>query len=161
MISIAFNWPITGLETDLIFIPNQEKLAWVTDISQCMDNVHFDNLYNNTLPHISSSSVPQFVKSDPSLFKVHCRVGHGFFKNKESRGQLWSQNVENMFYQNPIFRMTWISDSAAASIIVKCRRFVTPLLRDCFRDWRIWDSCRLTSSTRSCWLTESSLMEFK
>jgi len=47
----------------------QEKLAWVTDISQCMDNVHFDNLYNNTLPHISSSSVPQFVKSDPSLFK--------------------------------------------------------------------------------------------
>ena len=47
----------------------QEKFAWIADISQCMDNVHFDNLYNNTLPHISSSSVPQFVKSDPSLFK--------------------------------------------------------------------------------------------
>ena len=47
----------------------QEKLSWITDITQCMDNVHFDNLYNNTMPHISSSSVPQFVKSDASLFK--------------------------------------------------------------------------------------------
>ena len=34
-----------------------------------MDNVHFDNLYNNTMPHISAASVPQFVKSDASLFK--------------------------------------------------------------------------------------------
>ena len=47
----------------------QEKLAWVADISQCMDNVHFDNLYYNTHPHVSSTSVPQFVRSDPSLFK--------------------------------------------------------------------------------------------
>ena len=35
-----------------------------------MDNVHFDNLYNNTNPSVSSASVPQFVKSDPSLFKA-------------------------------------------------------------------------------------------
>ena len=34
-----------------------------------MDNVHFDNLYNNTLPNIATNSVPQFAKSDPSLFK--------------------------------------------------------------------------------------------
>ena len=47
----------------------QEKLSWITDITQCMDNVHFDNLYNNTMPHMSSTSVPQFVKSDASLFK--------------------------------------------------------------------------------------------
>ena len=48
----------------------QEKLSWITDITQCMDNVHFDNLYNNTNPSVSSASVPQFVKSDPSLFKA-------------------------------------------------------------------------------------------
>ena len=37
----------------------QDKLAWVTDINQCMDNVHF--VHYNTMPTI--------VKSDPSLFK--------------------------------------------------------------------------------------------
>ena len=36
---------------------------------QCMDNVHFDNLYNNTSNSSSATVVPQFVKSDPSLFK--------------------------------------------------------------------------------------------
>ena len=34
-----------------------------------MDNVHFDNLYNNTSNSSSATVVPQFVKSDPSLFK--------------------------------------------------------------------------------------------
>ena len=34
-----------------------------------MDNVHFDNLYNNTMPNAAATAVPQFVKSDPSLFK--------------------------------------------------------------------------------------------
>ena len=34
-----------------------------------MDNVHFDHLYNNTIPNASATVVPQFVKSDPSLFK--------------------------------------------------------------------------------------------
>ena len=37
----------------------QDKLAWVTDINQCMDNVHF--VHCNTLPTVG--------KSDPSLFK--------------------------------------------------------------------------------------------
>ena len=62
----------------------QEKLAWVADISQCMDNVHFDNLYYNTLPHVSSSSVPQCVRSDPSLFKddVDIRLSFKTFKDQ-------------------------------------------------------------------------------
>ncbi|XP_023341208.1 ras-specific guanine nucleotide-releasing factor 2 [Eurytemora carolleeae] len=53
----------------LVAPTKQEKAAWVTDITQCMDNVHFDCLFNNTTPNASSSSVPQFVKSDPTLFK--------------------------------------------------------------------------------------------
>ena len=47
----------------------QEKLSWITDITQCMDNVHFDNLYNTTTLSAGAAVVPQFVKSDPSLFK--------------------------------------------------------------------------------------------
>ena len=68
----------------LVAPTKQEKAAWITDISQviagarqevvrcsvqCMDNVHFDNLYNNTSNSSSATVVPQFVKSDPSLFK--------------------------------------------------------------------------------------------
>ena len=37
----------------------QDKLAWVTDITQCMDNVHF----------VHYNPMPTIVKSDPSLFK--------------------------------------------------------------------------------------------
>ena len=49
----------------------QDKLAWVTDINQCMDNVHF--VHYNTGPTI--------VKSDPSLFKddVDIRLNKHWF----------------------------------------------------------------------------------
>ena len=36
---------------------------------QCMDNVHFNGLFYNTMPNASSSTLPQCVKSDPNLFK--------------------------------------------------------------------------------------------
>ena len=58
----------------LVAPTKQEKAAWITDISQCMDNVHFDNLYNNTNPHAAATAVPQFVKSDPSLFQVSKKI---------------------------------------------------------------------------------------
>ena len=44
----------------------QDKLDWVTDINQCIENVHHAN---NTMPHIFSSSVQQFAESDPSVFE--------------------------------------------------------------------------------------------
>ena len=73
--SLDFKIQIDGVKSGqertlhLVAPTKQEKAAWITDISQCMDNVHFDNLYNITLPNVSTSTVPQFVKSDPSLFK--------------------------------------------------------------------------------------------
>ena len=59
----------TELTVHLVAPTKQEKAAWITDITQCMDNVHFDNLYNNTSLRAGAAVVPQFVKSDPSLFK--------------------------------------------------------------------------------------------
>ena len=60
----------TELTVHLVAPTKQEKAAWITDISQCMDNVHFDTLYSS-FPNSGGQAavVPQFSKSDPSLFK--------------------------------------------------------------------------------------------
>ena len=62
----------SGQETSLHLVAptKQEKAAWITDISQCMDNVHLmgDGL-GMVMPSLSTHLGPQFAKSDPSLFK--------------------------------------------------------------------------------------------
>ncbi|XP_032666543.1 ras-specific guanine nucleotide-releasing factor 2-like isoform X3 [Odontomachus brunneus] len=45
----------------------QEKAAWVSDISQCMDNVHFNDLLHGS--DTSSVTMPQSIRNDPKLFK--------------------------------------------------------------------------------------------
>ncbi|XP_018899919.1 ras-specific guanine nucleotide-releasing factor 1 isoform X2 [Bemisia tabaci] len=47
----------------------QEKQAWISDISQCIDNVHFNDLLYNSLSDTSSVTMPQSMKNDPKLFK--------------------------------------------------------------------------------------------
>ncbi|XP_076247856.1 ras-specific guanine nucleotide-releasing factor 1 isoform X2 [Calliopsis andreniformis] len=47
----------------------QEKAAWISDISQCMDNVHFNDLLHGSLSDTSSVTMPQSIKNDPKLFK--------------------------------------------------------------------------------------------
>ncbi|XP_034943189.1 ras-specific guanine nucleotide-releasing factor 2-like [Chelonus insularis] len=47
----------------------QEKAAWISDISQCMDNVHFNDLLHGTLSDTSSVTMPQSIPNDPKLFK--------------------------------------------------------------------------------------------
>ncbi|XP_049766096.1 ras-specific guanine nucleotide-releasing factor 2-like [Schistocerca cancellata] len=50
--------------------PNmQEKAAWISDISQCMDNVHFNDLLHSSMSDTSSVTMPQSIKNDPKLFK--------------------------------------------------------------------------------------------
>ncbi|XP_014212900.1 ras-specific guanine nucleotide-releasing factor 2-like isoform X2 [Copidosoma floridanum] len=46
----------------------QEKAAWISDISQCMDNVHFNELLHGSLSDTSSVTMPQSIKNDPKLF---------------------------------------------------------------------------------------------
>lgn len=48
---------------------SQEKAAWVSDISQCMDNVHFNDLLHGSLSDTSSVTMPQSIRNDPKLFK--------------------------------------------------------------------------------------------
>ncbi|KAL0271645.1 UNVERIFIED_CONTAM: hypothetical protein PYX00_008672 [Menopon gallinae] len=47
----------------------QEKAAWISDISQCMDNVHFNDFIHGSISDTSSISMPQSIKNDPKLFK--------------------------------------------------------------------------------------------
>ncbi|XP_043277433.1 ras-specific guanine nucleotide-releasing factor 2-like isoform X2 [Venturia canescens] len=47
----------------------QEKAAWISDISQCLDNVHFNDFLHGSLSDTSSVTMPQSVRNDPKLFK--------------------------------------------------------------------------------------------
>ncbi|EGI64383.1 Ras-specific guanine nucleotide-releasing factor 1 [Acromyrmex echinatior] len=58
-----------SLETFLTYPMHQEKAAWVSDISQCMDNVHFNDLLHGSLSDTSSVTMPHSIRNDPKLFK--------------------------------------------------------------------------------------------
>ncbi|XP_043476334.1 ras-specific guanine nucleotide-releasing factor 2-like isoform X2 [Leptopilina heterotoma] len=47
----------------------QEKAAWISDISQCMDNVRFNEFLHSSLSETSSVSMPRSIRNDPKLFK--------------------------------------------------------------------------------------------
>ncbi|XP_012281932.1 ras-specific guanine nucleotide-releasing factor 2 [Orussus abietinus] len=53
----------------LIASTMQEKAAWISDISQCMDNVRFNDLLHGSLSDTSSVTMPQSIRNDPKLFK--------------------------------------------------------------------------------------------
>ncbi|GLH15399.1 Ras-specific guanine nucleotide-releasing factor 2 [Gryllus bimaculatus] len=63
----------TGAQSQVVVhlvAPNlQEKAAWISDISQCMDNVHFNDLLHSSMSDTSSVTMPQSIKNDPKLFK--------------------------------------------------------------------------------------------
>lgn len=47
----------------------QEKSAWISDISQCLDNVQFNDMIRSSISDNSSVTLPQSLKNDPKLFK--------------------------------------------------------------------------------------------
>ncbi|CAG02359.1 unnamed protein product, partial [Tetraodon nigroviridis] len=46
----------------------QEKSAWTSDISQCIDNIRCNGLMMNAFEENSKVTVPQMIKSDTSLY---------------------------------------------------------------------------------------------
>ncbi|XP_078539068.1 ras-specific guanine nucleotide-releasing factor 1 isoform X1 [Lissotriton helveticus] len=46
----------------------QEKAAWTSDISQCIDNIRCNGLMMNAFEENSKVTVPQMIKSDASLY---------------------------------------------------------------------------------------------
>ncbi|XP_042881642.1 ras-specific guanine nucleotide-releasing factor 2-like isoform X2 [Penaeus japonicus] len=59
----------TPITLHLVAPTMQEKQAWISDISQCLDNVHFNNLFRSSMSDTSSVTMPHFIKNDPKLFK--------------------------------------------------------------------------------------------
>ncbi|XP_070543537.1 ras-specific guanine nucleotide-releasing factor 2-like isoform X2 [Ptychodera flava] len=58
------------LHVILIAPTQQEKNAWMSDISQCIDNLHYNGLLNGSLGGTHSSlHMPLSIRSDPRLFK--------------------------------------------------------------------------------------------
>ncbi|ELT93796.1 hypothetical protein CAPTEDRAFT_169570 [Capitella teleta] len=47
----------------------QEKAAWCSDISQCIENLHYTDLLHSSMSDTSSVTMPQSVRSDPKLFR--------------------------------------------------------------------------------------------
>uniref|UniRef100_A0A7N6AN44 Ras protein specific guanine nucleotide releasing factor 1 n=1 Tax=Anabas testudineus TaxID=64144 RepID=A0A7N6AN44_ANATE len=52
----------------LVASSRQEKSAWTSDISQCIDNIRCNGLMMNAFEENSKVTVPQMIKSDTSLY---------------------------------------------------------------------------------------------
>ncbi|XP_076984670.1 ras-specific guanine nucleotide-releasing factor 1 isoform X6 [Tamandua tetradactyla] len=52
----------------LVASSRQEKAAWTSDISQCVDNIRCNGLMMNAFEESSKVTVPQMIKSDASLY---------------------------------------------------------------------------------------------
>ncbi|KAJ8417517.1 hypothetical protein AAFF_G00223600 [Aldrovandia affinis] len=52
----------------LVASSQQEKIAWTSDISQCIDNIRCNGLMMNAFEENSKVTVPQMIKSDTSLY---------------------------------------------------------------------------------------------
>uniref|UniRef100_A0A8C5SYG5 Ras protein specific guanine nucleotide releasing factor 1 n=1 Tax=Laticauda laticaudata TaxID=8630 RepID=A0A8C5SYG5_LATLA len=52
----------------LVASSRQEKAAWTSDISQCVDNIRCNGLMMNAFEENSKVTVPQMIKSDTSLY---------------------------------------------------------------------------------------------
>uniref|UniRef100_A0AAR2L0L4 Ras protein-specific guanine nucleotide-releasing factor 1 n=1 Tax=Pygocentrus nattereri TaxID=42514 RepID=A0AAR2L0L4_PYGNA len=52
----------------LVASSRQEKSAWTSDISQCIDNIRCNGLMMNAFEENSKVTVPQMIKSDASLY---------------------------------------------------------------------------------------------
>ena len=57
-----------GKVVHLVAPSMQDKTAWISDISQCIDNVHFNDFVHSSISDASSVTYPHSVRNDPRLF---------------------------------------------------------------------------------------------
>ncbi|XP_052122507.1 ras-specific guanine nucleotide-releasing factor 2-like [Frankliniella occidentalis] len=87
----------------------QEKAAWISDITQCMDNVHFNDLLHMSISDTSSVTMPQSIKNDPKLFKDDVDI-------RFSRTQVNSCKVPQIRYATPERLLERLTDLRFLSI---------------------------------------------
>ncbi|CAH8637131.1 unnamed protein product [Schistosoma haematobium] len=63
--------PKNGQPTSIWLVAStlQEKAAWCSDISQCIEQLHYGDILNSAQSDVSSVAMPQSIRSDPKLFK--------------------------------------------------------------------------------------------
>lgn len=62
-------WKFLQVVIHLLAPTVQEKAAWISDISQCLDNVQYNDMIRPNILDNSSVSIPLSIKNDPKLFK--------------------------------------------------------------------------------------------
>ncbi|XP_076681814.1 ras-specific guanine nucleotide-releasing factor 2 isoform X2 [Andrena cerasifolii] len=88
----------TGSQVTVHFVAPtiQDKAAWISDISQCMDNVHYNDLLCGSLSDTSSVTMPQSVRNDPKLFKDDVDIRFGRTMNSCKIPQIRSATPERL-----------------------------------------------------------------
>ena len=96
-----------------------------------MDNVHFDNLYNNTMPNAAATAVPQFVKRDPSLFKDEVDIRISRTLNNCKVPQIgYATDTVTTYYENVIYHETTFGPKRL-SLTIR----IPEILRETFVYW--------------------------
>ncbi|KAH9279683.1 Ras-specific guanine nucleotide-releasing factor 2 [Echinococcus granulosus] len=71
-LAFQITWPGNEEETCSIWLVAsnlQEKEAWCSDISQCIEQLHYSDMLSIAHSEVSSISMPYSVRLDPGLFK--------------------------------------------------------------------------------------------
>ncbi|KAI5724648.1 hypothetical protein M8J77_005503 [Diaphorina citri] len=71
------------LTVHLIAPTIQEKAAWVSDITQCMDSVHYNNLLRSTLTETASITMLSAIRHDPNLFRDDVDIKYLHHRNPQ------------------------------------------------------------------------------
>uniref|UniRef100_A0A8D8QKI8 Ras-specific guanine nucleotide-releasing factor 2 n=1 Tax=Cacopsylla melanoneura TaxID=428564 RepID=A0A8D8QKI8_9HEMI len=80
------NQNVPPLTIHLIAPTIQEKAAWVSDITQCMDSVHYNNLLRSTLTETASITMLSAIRHDPNLFRDDVDIKYLHHRNPQRVG---------------------------------------------------------------------------
>ncbi|CAM1331460.1 RASGRF1 (predicted) [Pycnogonum litorale] len=85
------------LTVHLVAPTMQEKTAWASDISQCIDNIHFNDLLQRSMTEESSVTMPHSIRNDPRLFKDDVDIRFSRTLNSCKVPQIRYASLERLF----------------------------------------------------------------